>query len=51
MYELTREERTAVKRGEYETNCRDVEVDRHCFERELDAAGDLRPPLEKVLTG
>jgi len=40
-----------VKGDEGETNCRDIEVDRHYLEEDGDAAGDSRLPLGKVLAG
>jgi len=37
LYELARAKGIAVKEDEGETNRRDVEVDRHCLERDGDA--------------
>jgi hypothetical protein len=51
LYELARAKGIAIKGDEGETNRRDIEVDCHYFEKDRDAAGDLRLPLGKVLAG
>jgi hypothetical protein len=51
LYELARAKGIAVKRDEGETNCRDIEADCHCFEKDGGTAGDSRLPLRKNLVG